>query len=145
MLQVHLALDALTASHHPTMCGKSARCPHNHVARRSCADISVLLWFGFHCLRLMHAVREFSVCQSCRCFHCPPSLVNLPLVQALEGTVLQQLQVQSDKLSAATQAMSQNAAECGEDSGTQPDQPAAPQLRVEAGAAAECMLDMAEC
>ncbi|WIA08483.1 hypothetical protein OEZ85_007919 [Tetradesmus obliquus] len=46
-------------------------------------------------------------------------------LQVLEGTLLQQLQAQSDKLSGVAQAMSHNAAECGEDSGAQADQPAA--------------------
>ncbi|WIA28541.1 hypothetical protein OEZ86_011083 [Tetradesmus obliquus] len=44
-------------------------------------------------------------------------------LQVLEGTLLQQLQAQSDKLSAVAQAMSHNAAECGEDSVAHADQP----------------------
>jgi ribosomal protein L12E/L44/L45/RPP1/RPP2 len=65
------------------------------------------------------------------------------LMQALEGTVLQQLQAQSDKLSAVAQAMSHHAAECIEDSGPQADQPAAESD--EAAVAEECTLNMVGC
>jgi hypothetical protein len=67
------------------------------------------------------------------------------LPQALEGTVLQQLQAQSDKLSAVAQAMSHHAAECIEDSGPQADQPTAEPDFVAAGVAEECTLDTVGC
>jgi hypothetical protein len=57
--------------------------------------------------------------------------------------VLQQLQAQSDKLSAVAQAMSHNAAECGEDSGTQADQPTADMAVSDV--AGECTLAMVGC
>jgi hypothetical protein len=87
------------------------------------------------------------------CIHlllCMPNVAILPvmpvhLTQALEGTVLQQLQAQSDKLSAVAQAMSHHAAECIEDSGLQVDQPAAELDAAAAPCGEACTLDTVGC
>jgi hypothetical protein len=80
-------------------------------------------------------------------FTCSVFATHVHPTQALEGTVLQQLQAQSDKLSAVAQAMGHHAAECIEDNGPQADQPAAElALDIPAGGVTEeCTLDTVGC